>query len=81
MAGLLAELENVRKLGYAIDNEEYYEGIRCVAAPVQRGGSNRIVTAVSITGSIFTMTMERINGELIDITRNTAEKISAQMKW
>lgn len=81
MNDLLAELENIRKLGYAIDNEEFYEGIRCVAAPVRRGGSSRIGAAVSITGSIFTMTMERINRELIRMARETTEKISARMAW
>jgi IclR family transcriptional regulator, KDG regulon repressor len=78
---LLAELENIRKLGYAIDNEEFYEGIRCVAAPVRKGSSNKIGAAISITGSIFTMTMERINRELIGMAKDTAQKISAQMAW
>ncbi|MCG6878979.1 MAG: IclR family transcriptional regulator [Deltaproteobacteria bacterium] len=81
MNDLLSELENIRQLGYAIDNEEFYEGIRCVAAPVRGGGSSRIGAAVSITGSIFTMTMERINRELISMAQKTAEKISARMVW
>jgi len=78
---LLAELENVRKLGYAIDNEEFYEGIRCVGAPVWKGGKGRIVAAISITGSIFTMTIERINRELISMAKETADKISARLVW
>ena len=81
ISDLLAELENIRKLGYAIDNEEFYEGIRCVAAPVRKGGSNKIAAAISITGSIFTMTMERINRELIAMAKETADMISAQMAW
>jgi DNA-binding IclR family transcriptional regulator len=76
---LLAELENVRKQGYAIDDEEYYEGVRCVAAPIRAGG--RIIAAISITGSIFTMTLDRINRELVERVLNTAEKISSEMRW
>jgi DNA-binding IclR family transcriptional regulator len=79
MARLLEELGNTRKLGYAIDNEEYYEGVRCVAAPVRAGG--RIISAVSVTGSIFTMTMERINQDLISMVMDTAERISSRLQW
>jgi DNA-binding IclR family transcriptional regulator len=76
---LLEELENIRLQGYAIDNEEYYEGVRCVAAPVRAGG--RIAAAVSITGSIFSMPMERINRELIDMVTETARAISSELHW
>jgi IclR family KDG regulon transcriptional repressor len=76
-AQLMEDLENVRKQGYAIDNEEYYEGVRCVAAPVR--ASSKIVAAVSVTGSIFTMTMERINKEIIRWVKDTAGRVSAEL--
>lgn len=76
---LFEELERIRKQGYAIDDEEYYEGVRCVAAPIRAGG--QIVAALSITGSIFTMTMERINNELKALVMAKAEKISSEMRW
>jgi IclR family KDG regulon transcriptional repressor len=76
---LLEELKRVRDQGYAVDDEEYYEGVRCVAAPVRAGGD--IVAALSITGSIFTMTIERINGELKELVMRKAEEISSQMRW
>ena len=76
---LFKELEKIRKQGYAIDNEEYYEGVRCVAAPIRAGG--KIVASLSITGSIFTMTMERINNELKTMLIETVERISKEMAW
>lgn len=76
---LSGELERVRTYGYAIDDEEYYEGVRCVAAPIRAGG--KIVAALSITGSIFTMTMERIDRELKELVMRKAERISCEMKW
>jgi IclR family KDG regulon transcriptional repressor len=79
IAQLLEELRNIRKQGYALDNEEYYEGVRCVAAPIRAGG--RIAAAVSITGSIFSMTMDRINRELIEMARETARGISSDLRW
>ena len=78
-AQLFEELENIKKQGYAIDNEEYYEGARCIAAPVRAGG--RIEAAISMTGSIFTMTIDRINRELSVLVTNTAETISSEMSW
>ncbi len=76
---LMNELRKIRKQGYAIDDEEYYEGVRCVAAPIRAG--EQIVAAISITGSTFTMTLERINGKLRDWVVETAERISAEMRW
>lgn len=76
---LLKELKKIKKDGYAIDDEEYYEGVRCVAAPIRAGG--QVVAAVSITGSIFTMTMELINNKLKRLVIKTAEKISSEMRW
>ena len=76
---LFEELEKIRKQGYAIDDEEYYEGVRCVAAPIRAGG--KITAALSITGSIFTMTIERINRELIGLVTKSAKEISSEMQW
>jgi DNA-binding IclR family transcriptional regulator len=79
MTQLLEELENIRKQGYAIDNEEYYEGVRCVAAPIKSG--EKVIAALSISGSVFGMTMERINRELIDLVVKTGQEISSVLKW
>jgi len=76
---LLKELEKVRQQGYAIDDEEYYEGVRCVGAPIYAGG--KIIAALSITGSVFSMTIERIQDELIKLAVSTAKEISSHMKW
>jgi len=76
---LLKEIKEIRQQGYAIDDEEYYEGVRCVAAPVRAGG--RMIAALSVTGSIFTITMERIQRELIPLVKKTAEGISADLQW
>ena len=77
LSSLFVELENIRKCGYAIDDEEYYEGVRCVAAPVKAGG--KIVASVSITGSKFDITMERIDRELKDMVIEYAGKISGEL--
>jgi DNA-binding IclR family transcriptional regulator len=45
---LINELERIRQNGYAIDDEEYEVGIRCVAAPV-RNKRGAVVAALSIS--------------------------------
>jgi DNA-binding IclR family transcriptional regulator len=74
---LFQELEKVRRRGYAIDDEEFYEGVRCVAAPVL--SRNRVVASISCTGPVFRMTMTRINKELINIVKKTASKITRDL--
>jgi DNA-binding IclR family transcriptional regulator len=75
----MAELARIRKQGYAVDNEEYYEGVRCVAAPVRSGG--QVVASISVTGSIFTMTQGRIEKELAATVVKAADSVSAELKW
>ena len=75
---LMQHLASVRKNGYAIDNEENEEGIRCVAAPIRTGGG-KVEAAMSISGPITRITMERIETELKTLVCETADNISAQL--
>ncbi|WP_020577211.1 IclR family transcriptional regulator [Actinopolymorpha alba] len=47
-ARLRAHLQNVRRRGFAVDNEEYTIGIRCVAVPIF-DYSRQVVAALSIS--------------------------------
>jgi DNA-binding IclR family transcriptional regulator len=76
---LLEALATVRQQGYAIDDEEYYEGVRCIAAPIRSGG--QVVASISVTGSIFSITMDRIEDELKEMVIKTADQISVEMQW
>jgi DNA-binding IclR family transcriptional regulator len=55
----LAELALVASRGYAVDNEEYEEGLRCIAAPV-RDHSGGVVGAISIAGPTFRVSGSRL---------------------
>lgn len=50
---LIEEIKKVRSCGYSIDNEEYVDGLFCVAAPVM-GYSGKIVAAISVALPCFT---------------------------
>lgn len=53
------ELSRIRERGYAIDNEEYDEGLRCIGAPV-RDHSGRVVAALGIGGPVTRITPARV---------------------
>ncbi|WP_345784730.1 IclR family transcriptional regulator [Halobellus ordinarius] len=46
---LFDQLEEIRERGYALDDEERLEGLRCVAAPIL-SNEDRILGAVSVSG-------------------------------
>ncbi|MDQ7850441.1 MAG: IclR family transcriptional regulator [Armatimonadota bacterium] len=79
-ARLLAELAAVRARGYAIDNVENEEGIRCVGAPIMdhRG---QVAGAISVSGSVATITLERARRELSPLVREAAQHISRTLGW
>jgi DNA-binding IclR family transcriptional regulator len=56
----LEELALVRKRGYALDNEEFEEGLRCIAAPV-RDHTGEVAGAVGIAGPSFRMSGARLS--------------------
>jgi DNA-binding IclR family transcriptional regulator len=58
-AQLKEGLRIVRAQGYAIDNEEFEEGLECIGAPV-RDYSGRVVAAISIAGPTFRITEEKL---------------------
>jgi DNA-binding IclR family transcriptional regulator len=53
------ELMRVRDLGYAIDDEEFEEGLRCVSAPIfdHRG---HVVASLSMAAPVFRLRKERV---------------------
>jgi len=76
---LLVELGRVKKLGYAYDNEECEEGLRCIAAPV-RDYTGKIVAGISVSGPTVRMTDEHIV-EHLPLLLDSAKKISIQIGW
>jgi IclR family KDG regulon transcriptional repressor len=76
---LLRELERIREEGYAVDDIENEEGIRCVGAPVL-DYQGQPVAALSVSGPAFRMTLERIH-ELGAPVKATALMISRQLGY
>jgi IclR family pca regulon transcriptional regulator len=76
--GLLAELETVRRRGYATNDEELTAGLRSVAAPV-RNGSGRIVAAINISVPSARVSRPELDTHLAPMVQATAARISRAM--
>jgi len=74
------ERELIRTRGYSIDNAENEEGVRCVAGAIFNH-SAEIAGAVSVSGSVHTVTLERARRTLGPEVRDVAKKISAALGW
>jgi IclR family transcriptional regulator, KDG regulon repressor len=72
-------LEQIRAQGYAIDDIENEEGIRCVGAPVL-GNTGVPIAAISISGPIMRMTPERAE-ELAPALKVAGQRISAKFGY
>lgn len=76
---LLRHLELVRKQGYALDDEEFDPGVRCIAAPVSDYRS-RVVGSIGISGPATRMALERLP-ELAAVVSEIAKALSERMTF
>lgn len=74
---LKAELTGIRERGFAVDNEEYDEGLRCIGAPVW-DHSGRVVAALGIGGPVTRITPARIE-ELAQLVMAAARTLSRRL--
>ncbi len=76
---LRQELERIRQQGYAIDDIEGEENVRCVGAPIF-DHVGRSFAAISLSGPAFRMSIERLH-ELSMLVVETALNISQQLGY
>jgi len=77
---LLRELEGTRQRGFAVDDEEREEGVRCAAAAVLNH-VGACVGAVSVSGPSSRIDHERIFRELGPAVRRQAAKCSVRLGY
>jgi IclR family KDG regulon transcriptional repressor len=74
---LKRELERIREQGYAVDQEEAVEGLRCVAGPVF-DHTGHVIAAFSVAGPATRLTAARIP-EIASLVRETSQQISFRL--
>lgn len=73
---LMEELATVRKQGYAVDDQEFELGLKCLGAPV-RGESGRVEAAIGIAGSATRLSEDVLAASASAVMR-VAEELSAE---
>ena len=76
LADLRRELAQVDKQGFAVDDQEMEEGLRCIAVPI-RGDNRTVVAALSISGPVSRMTDARMVDHGRELKRRAARVSSA----
>jgi IclR family transcriptional regulator, acetate operon repressor len=75
---LLEELALVRHRGFALDDEEFMEGVRCVAVPIGDGAAG-VARAVSLAGPAFRWTRERAEA-MVDVMQEAAARMHSMLE-
>lgn len=78
-AQLQAALSAVRTHGYAVDDEENEDGVRCVGAAVH-DHSGRPVAAISVSAPAFRLRKERVGG-IAKVVVGAAGALSAELGY
>ena len=73
---LLAELQVIRKRGFAFDNEEHEPGIICIALPIL-SQTGRVMGALSVTSTTSRSSLEAL-AQLAPRIAETAQAIAAE---
>jgi len=71
------ELENVRKKGYAVDDEEYILGVRAVASPIV--GLGQLMSAIWVVGFKASLNEKKMK-DVIKGTKEAAEAIRSRIQ-
>ena len=77
---LLEQLKLIRENGYSVDDEEYVEGLQCVAAPI-RNYSGEVVAAVSVAVPKYRYDEGERNFSYTTLVKHTAYEISKELGY
>jgi len=76
-AVLQRALDEARERGFVIDDEEYDDGVRCVAVPV--GGMSDAIAAISVSAPANRLARQRCL-ELVPLLRRSAQELAASVR-
>ena len=75
---LQRQLEEIRKTGYAVDDEEFDIGVRCIAVPIF-DFRNKAIGSIGISGPASRITTERLpalDAVVVEIGKALSERMT-----
>ncbi|WP_128906089.1 IclR family transcriptional regulator [Halorubrum amylolyticum] len=77
---LFEALDGVRERGYAIDDGERLEGLRCIAAPV-KDSADDVLGAISVSAPASRVSDEELHGDLAERVLSAANVIELNINY
>lgn len=78
-AVLRKEIGKIQQQGYAVDNQENEQGVRCTAVPILNG-KGKVLAAISISTLISRVSDQQL-AIFIDLLKSACQELSEQMKY
>jgi DNA-binding IclR family transcriptional regulator len=75
----LLETKKVREFGFAIDNEENADGVRCIAAPIF-DANGKVIAAIGTSSTILQINETNLP-KYVELLKKSAQKVSSQLGW
>lgn len=75
---MAAELQKTARRGYGVDDREYHDDVRCVAAPV-RDQQSVVLAAIGITGPATALTVAKVP-DVAEAVRHAAEQLGRAIR-
>lgn len=77
---LSEELDEIRNRGYAIDDEEHHDGLRCIAVPVLSSG-DRVLGAISVAGPSNRMKGDQFAEEIPSLLKERVNVVELNITY
>jgi len=80
MADLKVELDKVKSQGYALDDEEYEDGVRCIGSPIKDFMGN-VIAGISVSAPKERMSYERVEEFIAPTVVEAAKRLSIKFGY
>ncbi len=77
---LMHQFDQIRRQGYATDNEEYEDSVKCVAVPI-RNYTQQVVAGMSLSGPAHRLSDHRLREELIPLIVDAGRGLSRRLGY